>query len=314
MTPPPNDGFTMSAPADTAVSAIDVADAAPNRPLAAAGWMAIAIVSFAAMMVAGRELSAELNTFEIMFYRSAVGFPIVALALWRLQGWRGAATAQPGRHVARNIVHFAGQNLWFYALASIPMAQLTALEFTSPLWIAALAPLLLGERMTRTKLIAAGFGFVGVLVIARPGVAPLEAGHLAALASALGFALTNILTKGLMRRDSALCVVFWMTLSQMAMGLLCALPGGLTVFSAASTPMVAVIGVLGLLAHLALTRALGAAPATTVAPMEFLRLPVVAIAGLMIYGEPLETALALGAVMILAGNIVNLAGSRARRP
>jgi drug/metabolite transporter (DMT)-like permease len=306
----------VSAPAEPAAEAgatVPAADAAPNRPLAAAGWMGLAILSFAAMMVAGRELSAQLNTFEIMFYRSAVGFPLVALALWRLQGWRGAATARPGRHITRNIVHFAGQNLWFYALALIPLAQLTALEFTSPLWIAALAPFLLGEKMTRAKLAAAALGFVGVLVIARPGVAPLEAGHLAALGSALGFALTNMMTKDLMRQDSALCVIFWMTLSQMGMGLLCALPGGLTLFAAQSTPLVIFIGVAGLLAHLALTRALGAAPATTVAPMEFMRLPVVAAAGLLIYGEALEIALALGAALILLGNILNLTLGRTRR-
>ncbi|SEA08357.1 DMT family transporter [Rubrimonas cliftonensis] len=287
------------------------ADGHPTaRPMAAAGWMGLAIVSFAAMAVAGRELSAHYDTFEIMFYRSAIGLPIVAALLLRLHGWRGAATAQPWGHVRRNVIHFTGQNLWFYGVATIPLAQLVALEFTNPIWVAMLAPLLLGETLTRWKLVAALLGFAGVLVIAQPGVAPLELGHLAALASALGFALTNIFTRGLMRRDGALCVLFWMTLSQMLMGLACALPGGVAGVTPETLPWVLFVGVCGLSAHMGLTRALGFAPASVVAPMEFLRLPVIAVVGLTLYGEPVELALALGAALILLGNVLNLRAQR----
>jgi drug/metabolite transporter (DMT)-like permease len=288
------------------------AASAPSRPLAAAAWMGGAILSFAAMAVAGREASAELDTFEIMFYRSAIGFPMVAALLWRFHGAAGLRTRQPGLHVLRNIIHFAGQNLWFYAIALIPLAQLVALEFTNPIWVALLAPLLLGERLTAPKLVSALVGFCGVLVIAQPGVAPIELGHVAALGSALGFALTNILTRRLTRADPVLCVLFWMTFSQMLMGLICALPGGVTLFSAALTPWMLFIGLCGLTAHLSLTRALSLAPASVVAPMEFLRLPFIAVLGLILYGEPIELALAFGAALILGGNILNMRAERRR--
>lgn len=280
------------------------------RPLAAAAWMVGAIVSFGAMAIGGRELSAELDTFEIMAYRSAIGFPVIAAMLLASQGWRGAATSQPGAHVTRNVIHFAAQNFWFYGIATIPLAQLVAIEFTSPIWIALLAPLLLAERMTRAGVTAAALGFAGVLIVTRPGLAPLEPGHAAALLSAIGFALTNIWTKRLSRRDSALCILFWMTLSQMLMGIVCALPGGMTLPSAELAPWMLFVGVCGLTAHLSLTRALFCAPASVVAPMEFMRLPAVAVAAALLYGEPLEFAVFLGAGLILVGNLINIRGAR----
>ncbi|MEM8597617.1 MAG: DMT family transporter, partial [Pseudomonadota bacterium] len=144
-----------------------------------------------------------------------------------------------------------------------------------------------------------------------PGLSPLEIGHAAGLAAAIGFAFTNIFTKRLSRQDSALCILFWMTLSQAIMGVLCALPGGITLFSWSLAPWVALTGICGLTAHFSLTRALFAAPATTVAPMEFMRLPVIATAGALLYDEPLEIAVFLGAALILVGNII---GIRARVP
>ncbi|MEO1316757.1 MAG: EamA family transporter, partial [Pseudomonadota bacterium] len=114
----------------------------------------------------------------------------------------------------------------------------------------------------------------------------------------------------LSRADSTLCILFWMTLSQAVMGVLCALPGGIAWPSEALMPWVLLVGVCGLTAHFSLTRALFAAPASTVAPMEFMRLPVVAAAGALLYGEPLEVAVFIGAAVILAGNLI---GIRARQ-
>jgi drug/metabolite transporter (DMT)-like permease len=286
----------------------------PDRPLVAVGWMALAVLSFAAMTLAGRELSAALDTFEIMTWRSAIGFPLVAAALLATAGAAGARTRRPGLHATRNLVHFGAQNLWFYGIATIPLAQLTALEFTSPLWVALLAPLVVGERLTARKLAAAAIGFCGVLAIARPGVAPIEAGHAAGLGAALGFAITNLATKRLSRTDGALCVLFWMTASQLAMGALAAeAAGGLDLPPAALAPWVIVAGVAGLTAHVGLTRALYAAPASVVAPMEFARLPVVAAAALVAYGEPIGAPLVVGAALILAGNLAGLGAGRKGR-
>ena len=279
--------------------------------LLAALWMVGAIASFVSMAVAGRELYAELNTFEIMGYRSAIGFVLVCLLLaFSATGLRQLRPERPMLHVYRNLFHFAGQNLWFYGVAVIPLAQLVALEFTNPLWVALLAPLLLGEPMTRIRVLAVCIGFAGILVVARPGYSPIELGHLAGLGAALGFAMNTIYTRQIGRTDTLLCVLFWMTLSQAVMGFVLAAPGGITVFSAAMIPWIGIVGICGLTAHFCLTSALFLAPATIVAPMEFGRLPVIAIIGFLVYGEPLQIAVLVGGGIILIGNLINLYAKR----
>ena len=132
-----------------------------SRPLLAAAWMTGAIFSFSSMAVAGRAINHELDTFEMMMYRSLIGLVIIVcigLALGKLPE---ARTNRLGLHIIRNLAHFAGQNLWFYALGLISLAQLFALEFTSPIWIMILAALLLGERLTGSRLAALALGFIG---------------------------------------------------------------------------------------------------------------------------------------------------------
>src|SRR6478735_4781994 len=171
-----------------------------SNPLKAAIWMMGAVVSFVAMAVAGRQIQLEMNTFELMLYRSAIGFLLVLLILWRSgPGFAQVRSAHMLLHLRRNLFHYTGQNLWFYAVTVIPLSQLVALEFTNPIWVALLAPFLLGERLTRARVAGALLGFLGVLVVAQPGRAPLEAGHAAALVAAVCFALNTIFTKQIMR-------------------------------------------------------------------------------------------------------------------
>ena len=286
-----------------------------SNPLKAAAWMMGAVVSFTAMAVAGRELQAGMNTFEVMLYRSAIGFAIVVL-LARVsdEGFAQLKSAHMGMHLKRNLVHYTGQNLWFFAVVQIPLSQLVALEFTNPIWVALLAPLLLGERMTRPRLVGALIGFLGVIVVAQPGRAPLEAGHVAALIAAVLFALNTIFTKQIMRHDSVLCVLFWMTLLQGVASLVLSLPGGIPGPTLGNLPWILVVGITGLSAHYSLTSALGYAPASIVAPMEFVRLPFIALVGMWVYGEPLRLAVFVGAGLIIAGNLVNVRGERRRAP
>ena len=282
---------------------------APSRPLLALAWMIGAVASFSAMAVAGRELYVHMNTFELMAYRSFIGLAIVAFIIARTsKGFAQIKTGVPILHLQRNVVHFTGQNLWFYGVAVIPLAELVSIEFTNPIWVALLAPLMLGESITRTRIIAAVLGFVGVLIVARPGAAALDLGHAAGLGAALGFALNTIFTRRLMNHDSVLCVLFWMTVLQLSMALVLALPGGIPLPNAESWPWLLVVGICGLTAHYSLTSALAAAPATIVAPMEFARLPVITILGMFLYDEPLVFAVFIGAAVIVIANLINLYG------
>jgi drug/metabolite transporter (DMT)-like permease len=124
--------------------------------------------------------------------------------------------------------------------------------------------------------------------------------------------MNTIYTKQIMRFDSVLCVLFWMTLAQSGFSLVLALPGGIPLPSQGLWPWILVVGLTGLTAHYSLTSALSWAPASVVAPMEFLRLPVLAALGMLVYGEPFDGMVFLGAGAIVLGNLVNLRGERAR--
>lgn len=284
-----------------------------GRPLLAAVWMGGAIASFTLMAVAGRAVQLELNTFQLMAWRSVIGFAIVCLLIaFTRQGFAQIRTRQPLLHIKRNILHFTGQNLWFFALTLIPLSQLVALEFTNPIWVALLAPLLLGERLTRARMLAVALGFAGVLIVARPGIDPLGLGHFAALGAAIGFALNTIYTKKIMAFDGVLCVLFWMTASQAVMGFALGVWGGFPWPSVTVWPWLVVVGLTGLSAHYCLTSALTHAPASIVAPMEFLRLPVISVVGMAVYAEPLMLSVFAGAVLILGANLLNMRASRRR--
>ncbi|EEX11022.1 integral membrane protein DUF6 [Ruegeria lacuscaerulensis ITI-1157] len=270
-------------------------------------WMTGAIASFSSMAVAGRELSLIHDTFEIMMYRSIVGIFVVSTVLTATGKWRQVSTRHLGLHAVRNSLHFAGQNLWFYAVSVIPLAQVFALEFTQPIWVVLLSPLLLGERLTPMRVLSALIGFAGILIVTRPGATDLTPGVLAAASSAIFFALTTISTKKLTGFASIGCIVFWLTTMQAVMGLVVAgMDGQIALPTAQSAPFLLLVGLAGLLAHFCITNALAIAPATVVIPFDFARLPTIAVVGMLLYHEPLDHWTLLGAAVIFAGIFLNV--------
>ena len=281
----------------------------PNRPLAAAVWMSGSILSFTAMAVAGRAVAGVHDTFEIMVWRSLVGLVLVVLTAAALGRLSEVQTRHLPQHLLRNAIHFTGQNLWFWALTAIPLAQVFALEFTSPLWVILLSPLFLGERLTRVKLLAAALGFAGAMIVARPDMTQLDPGVLAAAGSALCFAGSMILTKRLTRAESIVSILFWLAVIQGILGLIASgLDGQITLPTAATLPWLGLIGAAGIIAHLCLTQALSLASASIVAPIDFIRLPLIAVVGMALYAEPLEWAVLLGGAIIFLANWINIRG------
>ena len=280
---------------------------AKHQPLRAAFWMTGAIASFTGMAIAGREVSHIHDSFEIMAARSAIGFVLVVVIAGFLGKLGAVSTDRLGGHFLRNIVHFTGQNLWFWALTMIPLAQLFALEFTSPIWVILLSPFFLGEKLTRTRLLAAGLGFVGVVIAAHPDLTSFNPGLLAAAGSAVFFAMTSILTKLMTRGDAVVSILFWLTLMQFCFGLIGAgLDGDIALPTAETLPWLALIGGCGVLAHLSLTTALSLAPASYVVPLDFVRLPVIAVVAAMVYAEPLDPLVIVGGAVIFAGIWLNI--------
>jgi drug/metabolite transporter (DMT)-like permease len=273
----------------------------------AALWMLGSAFAFSVMAIAGRELAGRHDTFEIMFWRSVIGLIIVLTTATALKRLRDIRYDRLPQHIIRNLFHFTGQNLWFYAITLIPLAQVFALEFTSPIWVILLSPLVLGERLTPPRIIATIMGFAGILIVTRPDMATLNTGIIAAAASAIFFAATVLMTKALTRGESIVSILFWLTLMQMVLGAICALYDGQMRLPDTSTlPWLALIGLGGITAHLCLTTALSLAPASAVVPVDFLRLPVIAVVGALAYNEAIDPLVILGGAVIFAGNWINL--------
>jgi drug/metabolite transporter (DMT)-like permease len=274
----------------------------------AALWMSGALTSFMAMAIAGRELAAELTTFQILFFRSIVGLVAVAILL-QGSGWAQVRTRVFRTHLIRNIAHFGGQYGWFYGIALIPLTEVFAIEFTMPIWTAILATLILGERMNGLRALAVAVGFIGVLVILRPGIAAVSPAALAVLASAAAYATSHVFTKRLSGTETPLTILFYMTIIQLPLALVPSLPDWVWP-SAAMWPWVLVVALTALSAHYCLARAFRLADATVVVPMDFLRLPLIALLGLLLYGEALKIWVLLGAGIILLAAWLNLRSAR----
>ncbi|UWQ19582.1 DMT family transporter [Jannaschia sp. M317] len=275
--------------------------------LRAALWMLGAIASFTSMAVAGRAVSHLHDTFEIMFYRSAVGVAIVLCVIVLGRRRTEVSTANLPMQLFRNVCHFTGQNLWFLAITLAPLAQVFALEFTAPLWVLLLAPVILGERVRRVQYLVALVGFAGVLLVAQPFSGTMAPGVLWAGLAAVFFALTNLLTRRLTRTESVLSILFWLTTLQLLFGFVCAgIDGAFALPSAATLPWLCLIGLAGLSAHFCLTNALALAPASTIMPVDFVRLPLAALIGAYLYGEGVDPLVLIGGAVILGAAWANL--------
>ncbi|RNJ41122.1 EamA family transporter [Mesorhizobium erdmanii] len=276
----------------------------PSIPKAAF-WMALSISSFLAMSVAGRATTAELNVFQVLELRSVIGFFILLPLVLTSGGFAAMRTQRPLAHIARNVVHYTGQAAWLYALTLIPLAVLISIEFTTPIWTAILAVTFLGERLSRPKLAAVVLGLIGVVVIVRPGVDAVDPGHLVVLGAAVCFGISLVLVKSLTRTDSVVRIIFWMLIIQSALGLIPALYVWRTP-SLELWPWILLIAFTGMSSHFCMARALTYADATVISPMDFLRVPLSALVGWLLYHEQIDAFTAGGALLILMGNLLNL--------
>ena len=265
------------------------------------------IISFTLMAIAGREASFELDTFEILLYRSIIGFITVLVIAKSLGTLNQIKTQILKQHFYRNIAHFSGQSLWFYALSVIPLAQVFALEFTLPLWVVIFSSPLLGEKITRIKATSVLIGFIGILVIARPNIDTLNPGVLTAALSAVGFAFTVIFTKRLTTTESITCILFYLTSMQLIFGLIAAgLDGNIMIPSTNTTYWLVLIGFAGLTAHFCVTKALSISSPSLVMPIDFVRLPIIAFVGAIFYSEPIDIPVFYGSILIFYANWLNL--------
>lgn len=270
-----------------------------------AGWL----ICMAVMAVAGREATRALSVFQVMELRSLIGMAMLTPLILQGGGLRAMRTAHPWWQIIRNVAHYGAQCGWLLALTMISIAQVVSIEFTMPIWTAIMAVSFLGERMGLWKNIAVLLGLVGVAIIVRPFGGEVSTGQLIALAASVGFATSVIMVKALTRTDPVIVILFWMVVIQSAFGLVPAV----LVWQWPSPVIwgwLVVIAFCGTYSHYCMTHALLHADATIVVPMDFLRVPLAALAGWLVYAERVDLLTALGAAMILAGNLLNLKAVR----
>jgi drug/metabolite transporter (DMT)-like permease len=273
-----------------------------------------ALLSFCAMAVSVRVLAGTLSVMEILALRAGLGLTVMATLAATRADLRATINSQHlPLHLFRNAVHVGSSFLWAMSLLLIPLAMTFALEFTTPAWTLLIAAPVLGERFTASRVGAVVFGLLGVLVILRPGLAAFQPGALLALMAAFGFAITLVATKKLTRTDSPFAIIFWMMLIQLPLAMIASDPLFVARLNQAQIPAVIAIGVSGLASHYCLTRAFRVGDAGVVVPLDFMRIPLIAVIGWWLYGEPLDVYVFVGAGLIVTGILWNLR-SEARRP
>ena len=267
-------------------------------------WMVGALLSFSVMAVSVRELLGTLGSFEILFIRSFMSL-LFLLFLLPSRGFASLRTRHFGLHVLRNFFHFGGQYAWVYAISLLPLATVFAIEFTMPVWAAVLAMIFLGERLNQGRAVMLALGVVGVFVMLRPGMAVIQPAALVMLMGAFAYASTMVATKRLAGHDSAFAILFYMAVIQLPLGLVPALPQWVWP-GVRDLPWVIALGVVGLSAHYCMTRAFRIADAMLVVPIDFLRLPLIAVVGAVFYNEPLQLVIMIGAAIIFAGTFYSI--------
>ncbi len=261
-------------------------------------WMVAAGLLFVAVTVTVRYLGSDLPAIEAAFIRYLIGVAILLPLIWRVR-WRALGRAAIGLYGARGVVHGAAVMLWFYAMARIPLAEVTAIGFSTPVFTALGAILIFREPVRARRLAAIAAGFVGTLVILRPGFQVLSPGSLAQLAAALCFAGSFLLAKQMTRFESTGDILVMLTL-------FCTLalaPGALYVWR---DPTWVEIGWLALTAvfatagHYALTCAIAHAPLTVTQPLTFLQLVWAVLFGFWLFDEVPDWWVIGGAGVIVA--------------
>jgi drug/metabolite transporter (DMT)-like permease len=277
-------------------------------------WMVGALLSFSVLAVSIRELSKDgFSIFEILLVRSAGILTILSVLMIVCPELRALTRPQRMKlNFLRNIIHYVSQYAWATSLTMLPLATVFALEFTMPAWTALLAVWFLRERMSPSRAGVVVFGLIGVLVILRPGIAGFNPAALLVLGAAVGYAITMITTKKLTNTETTFGIVFWMGVIQFPISLIGSdLHAFLHLRPWDAIPILG-IATAGTAAHYCLSNAFRFGDATLVVPLDFMRIPLIAVVGWALYGESLDVFVLRGALIIIVGVLWNLRAEAAK--
>lgn len=282
----------------------------PNNALRGIGFMLIAVAAWSAMMILVKALSAEYTSFQILFVRTLIGLAVLAPMLGR-HGLSMLKTRRLPLHMGRAMFAYFGMLGLFIGLGAIPIAEVVSLSFTQPIFIFLLAAVLLGEKFDRTRLLTILGGFAGVLILLRPGFTEIGFGAAVVLGGAISYACSNVCIKKLMATENATATTVWVNI------LMCPLAGIPAAFywvtpTLTDLALMAGVGLTGTAGIWFISRAYATADMSAVVPFDFLRLPIVATAGWLWFGETTDIWTFAGAVVIFSSTYA-LARAEARK-
>ncbi len=263
--------------------------------------MCISTVTFSIMHALVRFVSDEMPPFQIAFFRNVFGLAFLLPLLMRSR-FAVLRTQRIGLHALRGAINICAMLMFFTALSMSPLAKVTALSFTAPLFMAVLAVLILGERFRIYRWLAILFGFAGMLIILRPGIVAIDAGALLVTASAALWAVAMIIIKILSRTESSLTIVAYMGIF---LGLFSVFPA-LWVwqpFGLETIYWLILIGLFGTIAQMTLSQALKETDPTALMPFDFLKLIWTAIIGAWFFAEIPDVFTWIGAAVIFSSGL-----------
>ncbi len=269
-----------------------------NRTLQGVCWMVITSFLFVAMTGIVRHLGSDVPAMQAAFIRYLFGCLLIAPMVWH--AWPGRIKRSTlGLYAGRGLVHGIGVILWFYAMARIPIAEVTAIGYVAPIFVTIGAAIFLGEKLRVRRILGVVCGFMGALIILRPGFQEINLGQLAQLCATPLFAISFLIAKKLTDTENPSFIVGMLSLGCT----ITLLPGAILQWR---TPTMEELGWLALTAafatigHVTLTKAFQAAPITVTQPLGFLQLVWAAILGMLVFGEALDPYVFAGGGLIIA--------------
>lgn len=267
----------------------------------AAAWMLGAACCFTVMVVLIRMAAERLPVSNILFYRTFIGF-LILLPLMLRGGLAGFVPGRLGLYGFRTVAGYGGMLCSFYAYAEIGVAEATSLNATIPLWVVLYAGLFLGEHVGPRRWALTALGFIGALVILRPGFAEISFAAVLALASGAFYGASSVATKALSRTEPTNRLIFYMNAS-LALVALGPMIAEFVQPRWADLPLVAGVALSGTCAHTCIVRGLKLTDASVVMPFDYARLPLAAVAGWLIFGQALSIWVLIGALIVMTSAI-----------
>ena len=253
------------------------------------------------MAIGVKEMSPKINSFQIIFFRSLIG--LLTLSILFKKRLTTPTFSIIKEHLFRNIFHLIGQYGWILGIIYLSLAEVTAIEFSVPIWILLIATIFLKEKLNSSKIISMVFGFTGVLFIMRPGLELISTKSIIVLLSAISYAIAHTTTKKLTKKYSSLDIVFLMCLIQIPISFCFAIANWNTPSFIDSFWLV-IVGTSAITAHFTMAEAMKNDDISSIISLDYFRLPILIIIGIVMYDEEFKYVYLIGGTLIFVGNWV----------